>query len=305
MSGARAEGRAPRRLVLVTGPAGAGRTTAIRALEDLGFEVIDNLPLSLLAGLLAAEPDGRPLALGIDSRTRGFSVRALLEVTEALRADPAIDFTLLYLDCAPETLRRRYSETRRRHPLAAGEDPEIGIAREIEMLAPIRERAGIVIDTTALSPHDLRAELERWFGEGEGPRLTVTVRSFSYRRGVPIGADLVFDVRFLRNPHWEPELRPLTGRDQAVQAHVEADPAFAPFVERVRELLAFLLPLYQQEGKAHLTVAFGCTGGRHRSVSVAERIAAGLEAEGWQVSIRHAELERRGGGGADDTGAGP
>ncbi len=292
--GAKAAGaQGPARIVFVTGPSGAGRTTAINALEDLGFEAIDNLPLSLLPRLLEGPPPERPLALGTDARNRDFSARRLVTEYERLVATPGLEADLLYLDCDAHTLQRRYSETRRRHPLAPDDDPANGIARELDLLGPLRHRASVLLDTSALTPHELRAEVARLFAQEGGAKLTVTVMSFSYRRGLPTGADLVFDCRFLRNPHWEPDLRPHDGRDPQVRGYIEGDPRLAPFERKLREMLDLLLPAFRDEGKSHLTVALGCTGGRHRSVALAEKLSDDLAEGGWQVSKRHREVEQR------------
>jgi len=289
-----AAGLAP--LVMVTGPSGAGRTTAIHALEDIGFEAIDNLPLSMFKRLLKGPDPERPLALGIDVRNRDFSTQALIETIDGIGRLTDLPMQLLYLDARAEVLLRRFSETRRRHPLAPEESAALGVERELDLLMPVRARADILIDTSELSPHELRAELERWFAPGRGHGLSVSVHSFSYKRGLPRGADLVVDCRFLNNPHWEPELRHRDGLDAEVQAHVAADPRFAVFKEKVADLVRFLLPAYEAEGKAYLSIAFGCTGGQHRSVTMAETLAADLADGGWPVSIRHRELERRAGG---------
>ncbi len=281
------------RIVLVTGPSGAGRTTAVRALEDLGWEAIDNLPLSLLPRLIEGPPLARPLALGIDVRNRDFGTDALIEVIDRLAARRDIAEQVLYIDATEDELVRRYSETRRRHPLAPSDSPLTGIQRERELLVPIRARADILIDSTGLSPHDLRAEVEGWFAPGEGRTLVLTLQSFSYKRGLPRGLDMVFDVRFLRNPHWDAGLRTLTGLDPAVAAHIAADPLHDPFLARVTDLVRFLLPAFKAEGKSHLAIGFGCTGGQHRSVAMTEKLAKTLAEEGWQVSKRHRELERR------------
>lgn len=297
---------APQELILVTGPSGAGRTTAIHVLEDAGYEVIDNLPLSLMARLLEAGTD-RPLALGLDIRNRDFSVEALLSLTARLRADPGVSVRLLYLDCAPDALVARFSETRRRHPLAPSEDAETGVAREVSVLDGLADHADIVIDTTALTVHDLKGEVLRWFSR-DARQLAISVQSFSYKRGLPRGLDMVFDVRFLANPHWVPSLRGGTGRDAAVRAHVIADARFADFFGRMSNLVLSLLPAYREEGRAHLAIGFGCTGGRHRSVVVTEMLAATLAEQGWQVSKRHRELDRRSAAevrrGSGDTGHG-
>ena len=280
-------------IVIMSGPAGSGRSTAIRALEDIGFEAIDNLPLSFLPRLFSGGPVERPVVIGIDPRNREFSIeallRALLEVEAAAERAPV----LVYLDCDATTLLRRYNETRRRHPLSPKESPLVGIEREVALLAPIRVRADVLIDTRTMTPHDLGAEMRRQFG-GDETRdgLAVTVQSFSYKRGVPRGIDMVIDVRFLRNPHWDIDLRPRDGHDPAVRAFVEADPAYAPFYDRLVDLLTFLLPRYRAEGKSYFGIGLGCTGGKHRSVMLAEGLAESLAAAGWQVSIRHRDLER-------------
>jgi len=281
------------RVVLVTGPSGAGRSTAINTLEDMGFEAIDNLPLSLLPRLLDGGPPVRPLALGLDARNRDFSTLGLIEVIESIGTTPGLRADVLFLDASAEVLQRRYSETRRRHPLAPAETPEEGIARETDLLAPIRARADILIDTSEMSPHDLRAELALWFGGTEGGKLAVSIQSFSYKRGLPRGVDMVFDVRFLQNPYWEPDLRPLNGTDPRVAAYVEQDWRYGEVFQRTRDLLLTLLPAYSDEGKTHLAIAFGCTGGQHRSVAVAKHMAKALAEAGWQVSTRHREMERR------------
>jgi UPF0042 nucleotide-binding protein len=281
------------RIVLVTGPSGAGRTTTINALEDLGYEVIDNLPLSLVERLTEGTALPRPVALGLDVRNRDFNATALIELIDRLTRHPGVALEVIYLDCRPDELIRRYAQTRRRHPLAPAETPAEGIEREIDLLAPIRVRADVLVDTTEMSPHDLKAEIGRWFGRGETSRLAVSLQSFSYKRGLPRGVDMVFDCRFLTNPHWVPALRELDGRDPRVAAHVEADPRFEGFFEKLADLVQFLLPAQLQEGKAHLAIGFGCTGGQHRSVVVAEKLAMRLAEQGWPVAKRHRELERR------------
>lgn len=285
----------PTPVVFVTGPAGAGRSTAIAALEDLAYEVIDNLPLSLVGRVLNGPSTGRPLALGVDTRNRDFSVQRFTDLITKLRANPAVDLHVLYVDCAPNVLLRRYSETRRRHPAADGQDTEGGIAQEMLLLEPLKEQADHFIDTSQLNIHELRAEVDRIFAVSAATRLAVSVQSFSYKRGLPLGLDLAFDVRFLRNPHWAPDLREKTGQSQEVAAYIAKDTHYLPFRAKVEDLLLMLLPAYEAEGKSHLTIGLGCTGGQHRSVAVAESLAATLAESGWRVSLRHRELERRSG----------
>lgn len=280
-------------IVLVTGPSGAGRSTAIKSLEDLGFEVIDNLPLSLLPRLLDGPPPSRPLALGLDVRNRDFSAEGLVAAVDGLGTRSDVAVQVLYMDASEEELVRRYSETRRRHPLAPAGPPLVGIQKERELLMPIRARADVLIDSTGSTVHDTRAEMDKWFAPSQGRFLGVTVHSFSYKRGLPRGLDIVMDCRFLRNPHWDPALRALDGRDAAVAAYVAQDARFDPFFEKIKDLADLLLPAHKEEGKTHLSIGFGCTGGQHRSVTVAERLAQALAKDGWQVSKRHREMERR------------
>jgi len=283
---------ADQRVVLVTGHSGAGRKTTINTLEDIGYEAIDNLPLTLLPRLLDGPPISHPLALGIDVRNRDFSTSAMIETVEMLSQRDGVKGELLFLDTNIDVLTRRYSETRRRHPMAPAESPIQGIRREMDLLAPIRARADVLIDTSNLSPHDLRAEIERWYASETDQRLAISAHSFSYKRGVPRGVDMIFDCRFLKNPYWEETLREFDGRDGEVAAYIATDPRFAPFFTKVLDLIIMLLPAYIDEGKAHLSIGFGCTGGQHRSVAVAEKLVNALAQNGWQVSIRHREMER-------------
>ncbi|MEP2473523.1 MULTISPECIES: RNase adapter RapZ [Rhodobacterales] len=282
-----------RRIVFVTGPSGAGRSSALNVLEDAGFEAVDNLPLRLLSALFEGADGNQPLALGIDPRNRDFSTTAIIDLLGQLTGVPGLAPELLYLDCHTDVLLRRFSETRRRHPLAPDDRPSDGIMRELEILGPLRGRADVLIDTSDLNVHQLRAEVEHWFAPGGQRRLSVSVQSFSYKRGLPRSVDMVYDCRFLTNPYWVPDLRKMTGMQDAVAAHVASDPRFAAFETQVRELSLLLLPAYREEGKSYLSIAFGCTGGQHRSVVMAERHALRLAEDGWQVSIRHRELDLR------------
>ena len=283
----------PRRFVLVTGMSGAGLSTTLKSLEDLGYEALDNLPLFLFDLLLReSESRDRPLAIGIDSRTRDFTAETLLARLTALRAQPGVAVQLICVDADDDALLRRFTETRRRHPLALDRPIIDGIHNEREILEPLKAAADIVIDTSDSSIHDLRRIVAGRFSLDRTPDLGVFVTSFSYRKGLPRDADLVFDVRFLRNPHWDPELRPFTGLDPRVASYIEEDPEYAPFMTRLTEFLAPLLPRYRLEGKSYLTLALGCTGGKHRSVHVAERLGAWLAGEGVDVGISHRGLDR-------------
>ena len=287
---------APRKLVLVTGPSGAGLSTATRALEDAGFEAVDNLPLRLIGPLIDHPGSDRPMSLSLDLRNREFSAEAVLALFEAQEARPDVEPQLLYLDCRSEEILRRYSSTKRPHPIGQAPSLAEAIAHEQELLRPLKARADVLIDTSEMNPHELRAEVERFFVPLQNQRISVQVQSFSYKRGLPRGVDFVFDCRFLRNPHWNEALRPMDGRSDDVQSYVVADARFAEFLDQVRALTLFVLPGAQEEGKSYLTIAFGCTGGKHRSVTLAERLAQALAEEGWQVSIRHRELDRRSAG---------
>ena len=283
------------RLLLVTGLSGAGKSTVLKVLEDLGWEVVDNLPLALLETLIAAPVKGgeagRPLAVGIDSRSRGFRPALLVRQIKELREAGGRDIQTLFLDCAGAELERRFSETRRRHPLAEDRPAADGIAREREMMEPLRRWAEHVIDTTNYSSNDLQQEVRQRFGDsGEGEPV-LNVLSFGFARGLPRNADLVFDMRYLRNPHWDPKLKPGTGLDPDVAAYVMADPAYEDSVAQIETLILTLLPRYRAEGKSYVTIAFGCTGGRHRSVHVATRVAKTLRAAGHELTLTHRNLD--------------
>jgi UPF0042 nucleotide-binding protein len=278
-------------IVVVTGMSGAGRTSALKALEDLGYEAVDNLPVGLFSRLL--HPDGgidRRIAVGVDTRTRAFDPGDLLATIARLRRRQ-VPVALLYLEADDETLLRRFTETRRRHPLAADRPVADGIARERQIMAPLKAAADLVVDTSGLALPALRGLLAGHFGTRAGGGLLVSVVSFGFRAGLPREADLVFDVRFLANPHYVPELRAGTGRDPAVAAHIRSDPFYPAFEDMLERFVTELLPRYQREGRSYLTIAIGCTGGRHRSVFVAERLAARLAAQGWQTEVRHRDLE--------------
>ena len=283
--------RSEPRVLIVTGMSGAGKSTALGVLEDLGWESIDNAPVRLLESLLTIGPaPDTPLAIGVDSRTRGYDPTVILTLLDRLAADESTDAGILFLDATRGEIERRYNETRRPHPLARGRPIGDGIRAERELLEPLRARAEMVIDTSGFDTNQLQQVIRNQFGDAARSAMTLTVTSFGFARGMPPLADLVFDMRFLDNPHWIPELRPLTGLDRAVGLHIDADPAFAPAFARIRDLVLELLPHYADQGRAYLTIAFGCTGGRHRSVYSAERMAAALREAGREPTVIHRNL---------------
>jgi UPF0042 nucleotide-binding protein len=285
---------APERILLVTGLSGAGKSTALRTLEDVGWEVVDNLPLSLLDHLLSTPLSKgakrrRPLAVGIDSRTRDFDAQKIVEQIKALSTEQDYPIETLYFDCAGSELLRRYSETRRRHPLAPDRPATDGIAAERELMEPLRRWSDHIIDTTDTDSNQLQQQIRIRFGNPDSAPY-LHVMSFGFARGLPRNADSVFDMRFLKNPHWEDELRPLTGLDGVVGDYIATDPAYEDAVSRIEALLLVLLPRYRAEGKSYVSIAFGCTGGRHRSVHVAERVAARLREAGFSPTVEHRDL---------------
>lgn len=279
------------RVLVVTGLSGAGRSTALKALEDMNCEAVDNLPVRLMSTLIHQGPAaGRGLAIGVDVRTRDFAAEAFAQEIEALRASVSTPVELVFLDCANDVIARRYTETRRVHPMASDRPLADGIAAERRLLSPLRDGADIVIDTSHTNIHEFgRLLRDRLVGMPVG-EANVLVMSFSYRNGVPRDADMVFDVRFLRNPHYDPELRSKTGRDADVGAYISQDPDFETFFERLTDLLTLLLPRFNEEGKSYLTIAIGCTGGQHRSVYVTEKLRDWLAERATQVDVRHREL---------------
>ncbi|MEK9831119.1 MAG: RNase adapter RapZ [Rhodospirillaceae bacterium] len=280
------------RVLVVTGLSGAGRTTALKALEDMDCEAVDNLPVRLMATLIHQGPAaGRGLAIGVDVRTRDFDAAQFAKDIAALRAAVDTPVEMLFLDSANDVIARRYTETRRVHPMASDRPLADGIVAERRLLAPLREAADFVMDTSHSNIHEFARLLRDRLVGTAAAEPNVLVTSFSYRNGVPRDADMVFDVRFLRNPHYDPQLRPLTGRDPGVGSYIAEDPDFEGFFERLTGLLALLMPRFREEGKSYLTIAIGCTGGRHRSVYVAERLRGWIAERMTRVELRHRELD--------------
>ena len=291
----------PRRVVLVSGLSGAGRSSILRVLEDLGYEAVDNPPLTLTEELISR--GDRRVAIGLDARSRGFDAAAVLSTLERLRLNQALRPELVFAYADEDALLRRFTETRRRHPLAPGGRVVDGIAAEAALTAPLRDAADLVIDTSDTPLPELRRLVESRFASDK-LGITVSLVSFGYPHGLPREADLVFDARFLRNPHYDHHLRPKTGLDPDVAAFVEADPDFAAFFAQIESMMKLLLPRFAQEGKKYVTIAIGCTGGRHRSVRIIEKLAShmrgacggnlGLDSRAWQVTVAHRELLKAG-----------
>ena len=286
-------------ILLVTGLSGAGKTTVLKTLEDLGWEAVDNFPIRLAGPLLDIPASGGrsnpsiPLALGFDSRTRGFKADALIKQIMQLQKRPELNIMTLFLDCAGAEIERRYTETRRRHPMAQDRPAMDGIAQERMMMEPLRRWAETVVDTSKMSTNDLQNDIRLRFSTDTNLHSTISITSFGFSRGVPHNVDLVFDLRFLKNPHWDNVLRPLTGMDAEVSRYIESDPAYDEAMRKIRDLLTFLLPLYDSQGKAYVNIAFGCTGGRHRSVHVAEQFGKWLRDDGFSPTVVHRNLTSR------------
>ncbi len=283
-------------VVVLTGMSGAGLSTALKVFEDLGYEAVDNLRLGLIPALLDNKGEDTPnpaLAVAVDTRNSSFNADNMLKMIEEVSRSPDMSVKLVFLECSDDTLQRRFTETRRRHPLAVDRPATDGIRRERELLWRLRDAADHVVDTSMFSVHDLRRLIAGHYRLDTERGLTMFVTSFGYRHGVPREADMVFDVRFLANPHWDAALRPMSGLDGEVAKYVRADADYAAFMENLSRLLMPLLPRYQQEGKNYLTIAVGCTGGRHRSVVVAEELSTILAAKGYVVGVGHRDLDRQ------------
>lgn len=279
------------KLILITGLSGAGKSTALGALEDLGYETVDNLPVSLLPALVSSTHGGKHdvVVAGVDIRTRHFSIEHLIRALDVIK-ELGSEVETIFLTADDEVLQRRYTETRRKHPLAEDRPISDGIAHEHVMIGSIQDWADWVLDTSQMKGTELRAAVQRRYSKEDDSNLSIFVQSFSFRHGVPRDADLVFDVRFLRNPHYDEVLRPFTGTNKKVGEYIKKDEAFASFFDNLTKLILPLLPRYQQEGKSYLTIAIGCTGGKHRSVFVTEQLAAFLQKQGCHVQHRHRDM---------------
>tara|TARA_R110002096_G_scaffold309403_4_gene504018 strand:- start:50350 stop:51255 length:906 start_codon:yes stop_codon:yes gene_type:complete len=283
-------------VLLITGMSGAGKSTALSVLEDLDYESIDNLPINLLPSLVELARKNDPdhlnpaLAIGIDARTRNFQPENIVKVLAQLRDQENISIKILYFDSGDEILSARFTETRRRHPLAKDRPVSDGIARERELMEVIKAQSDYIFDTSEFNIHDLRRVLSQHFVRAQDGGLGISISSFAYPKGLPRDADLVFDVRYLRNPHYDGQLKKMTGRDEQVGEYIMKDPVFNSSWEKISSLIISLLPEYKKEGKSYLTIAFGCTGGRHRSVFMAEKLAKLLSENDFKINLHHREL---------------
>ncbi|MCI5061263.1 MAG: RNase adapter RapZ [Alphaproteobacteria bacterium] len=271
-------------IVFVTGLSGAGLSSALKNFEDLGYEVLDNFPLTLLPPLLEKKAT-KPIAIGIDSRTRNFSPTALKNAIQEHHAK------LVFMHCDDPVLQKRFTETRRKHPLAQDRPVNAGIEKEKMLMQQLQSAADLLIDTSALSIHDLRRIIEGHFAREKNQRLSVSLMSFGFRGGIPASADIVMDVRFLKNPHWDEGLRPLNGKDASVQKYIEEDTNFVPFLQNFQNMLEPLLERYAHEGKSYLTIAIGCTGGKHRSVFVIEKLKDWFDEKKIKAYLKHRDLK--------------
>ncbi|HAS55172.1 MAG: RNase adaptor protein RapZ [Nitrospirae bacterium GWC2_57_13] len=281
------------RMVIVTGLSGSGRSAALKSFEDTGYYCVDNLPLPLLEAFAAfahGAPRAARSAIGLDVREKGFPEQFPALFTRFREAGRAVE--MLFLEANDQALVRRFSETRRPHPLARGETPLLdGIRQEREALAAVRNLADRIIDTSDYTVHDLRQAIQLHYADSSGLRpLVTTIVTFGYKYGVPYNLDLLFDLRFLPNPHFVPDLKPLTGEDALVSRYVLDAPGSEEFLSRLQDFLAYLLPRYRSEGKSYLVIGFGCTGGRHRSVAVAQAMAERLRHAGHEVNVKHRDV---------------
>ena len=288
-----------KKVLMITGMSGAGKSTALKTLEDIGWETVDNFPIRLVDGLLNTPTSSSlgdsdpPLALGFDSRTRGFESDKFIQRIKALQENKNLQISTLYLDCAGNELERRYSETRRRHPLALDRPAKQGIALERTQLEPFRRWAEHIIDTSELSANSLQQRIRDEFALADTAMTTFTITSFGFSRGLPNNIDLLFDVRFLANPFWDPDLKDMTGLDEQVAEYIARDPGYPEAFAKISDLLKFLLPKYQDTGKAYVNIGIGCTGGRHRSVHIAEALSKNLREAGISTNVSHRNLASR------------
>lgn len=280
-------------VLLITGMSGSGRSFALKTLEDMGYETIDNLPLTFLEPVVSTyNKDSQPLAISIDVRTRDFSSDKLLKELEKLEQNPQLNIQLIFFDCDDEILARRYNESRRLHPLAHERPVMDGIHLERHLMSVIREHSNHVIDTSLLSTVELRGQLRRLFLLKKAPEMCIFITSFSFRHGLPREADMVFDARLLKNPFYVAELRSLSGEDKEVALYIEKDENFTSFIKASKSIISTSMSCFKEQGRGYLTIAVGCTGGQHRSVYIAHLLTKWLQKSKNQVKLRHRDLKK-------------
>lgn len=284
-------------ILIVTGLSGAGKSTALHFLEDMDFETIDNFPLSLFDDLLKTKDgnpfheENRPLAIGMDLRTRGFNIEGVSEQINNIKKDNQLRLKILFMDCDNNFLVKRFSETRRRHPISMDTTVIKGIQDERKIMEFLKVNSDIIVDTSGLTIHDTRRRLKGLFKQRPSQQILANILAFGFSKGVPRHADLIFDVRFLKNPYYQEHLRLKTGKDEDVGNYIMSDKNLKPFVTKVSDLLLSLLPLYKQEGKSYLTIAFGCTGGQHRSVFIAKKMQDLLDQNGYRTNTTYRDIK--------------
>lgn len=280
-------------VLLITGMSGSGRSFALKTLEDMGYETIDNLPLVFLGPVISTHNKVvKPLAISIDVRTRDFSAEKFLQELQKLKKDSVLDIQLLFFDCEDEILARRYNESRHLHPLGQERPVIDGIQLERHYVSVLRQHAEHVIDTSMLSTFELRGYLKRLFLLKEKPEMSIFVTSFSYRAGLPREADIIFDARLLKNPFYIEELRSLSGEDVKVAEYIQKDQKLAPYLHTLKSMLSLSLPSFKEQGRSYLTIAVGCTGGQHRSVYIAKELSDWLQISKNQVKLEHRDLKK-------------
>ena len=279
-------------LILVIGQSGAGRTTVIHILDDQGFDTLDNVPVHLIPQVASTNLEDKPLAIGLDLRSKSFSLQKLMREINNLKTLSKSRVVILFLECRLEILIKRFSLSRRPHPVAGENNLELSIKKELKLIAPLREKADFVLDTSNTSPNELRLKLGSIFSVEINRNIQIMVQSFSFSIGYPTGIDMIFDCRFLKNPNWVEDLKNLNGTDEAVKKYLDKDESWAAFKKNLFQMISIVIPAFEREGKSYLSIGLGCTGGQHRSVFVAEQLYNYLLSKNCDVKILHAVLQK-------------
>jgi len=279
-------------LIIVIGQSGAGRTTVIHILDDQGFDTLDNVPVHLIPRVASRELVDKPLALGLDIRSKSFSVQNLMKEISNWEALSRSRVVILFLQCSLNILIKRFSLTRRPHPVPGEDSLELSIKRELNLIAPLRDKADLVLDTSNTSPNELRLKLGSIFPLANNRNIQIILQSFSFRKGSPSGLDMIFDCRFLKNPNWEDDLKNLNGTDTEVKNYLYKDKSWESFNNSLIKMMSTIIPSFEREGKSYLSIGLGCTGGQHRSVFVAEQLFEHLLDKDYDVKILHTTLQK-------------